>query len=129
MSVYNDNVIPLDYRLGIALETITGLIKYNKECFDKIKCVYKKDLIVKYFTLPYYKWKLNKFSETMSEYDTLLKDAESYNEKHELVCEFNDFIMDHKELLVDFYNLAHSRDYDSNPGESLFQIYTYGGIA
>lgn len=117
----------MDYRIEKAIEIGENFIKLHTEQLSLIRHNYGKAFLFTptYFKIRYYARRVAKFESEMIAIIERLKTANEFMMKHEYIWEFNDHLAAHKELLVGYYNFSGNRK--ENEGDTIFNVYTYGG--
>lgn len=116
----------MDERLEILYDVAETLPKVNAERISLVFHKFGKGVIftVMFFKVLYYIYKISQFEKELARYSALGHATTGFVDKHEVLCEFNDILSDYKQLLISYYDLTTIED---ETGESIFNIYTYGG--
>lgn len=113
-------------RVQRANDVYDSIVSMNQQFLSHMGKTKKRWIFSRYlFTALYLLNKITRFEDEVAKLLLVMDETRGFQETHDLVCEFNDLLMDFKPTFINYMNLSKLCPVE-NP-EDLFNIYTYGG--
>ena len=126
-----NKLVPISYRIELGIEITEQLIEANNLALKQITSKPFWVRLIKSFNFALIQWRVNKINFELEKFKLLFNIDRTGDTLAiiEILNEFNDFLSDYKGGLIEFYQTGHESvgGKDVEAGETIFNVYTYGG--
>lgn len=116
----------MDYRIEQALNVVDALGSEFEKCRSMIPAVsFYNAVSLKYWSLRYKIYHIDGFQQEANELVQHMLAADSFIDKHNLLCDFNDLLECYRDRIAEIFDILHI--YPDEEGKYIFSNCSYGG--